>query len=427
MFRITAIAMALALTGAAQAQNVSTRPVAFSPERPETALNGQVSGRESVQYTFRANAGQSLDLQISPANPGLSWALYAPGALPGSGVPIRSGAADDRAQSVALSGTGLYILHIFTADGASPTDYRLTMRIGEGGGDTAAQPASSGPAEGWLQVTGVSDMLNMRAQPSTSAGVVMRLRPGAVARDLGCKQAEGREWCQLQYADGTKGWAAASYLSRASGQGASAQPAPAATTPPAPAASPADNGQPAPRPARTATPAAGSPDGWFTVTGVSTSLNLRTAPSTSAQVAARVPAGAQLRDLGCEQHDRRWCRVEAQNGVTGWAAGDFLTPGKGGQPSASQGAQVVVGGLVGQFDSAGKIPCSPGYGVPTASCDYGLRRSGDSAQLVVAWPGGGSRVLDFSNGEPAARAIPPCPNVRTGPMRSCGWSSSIPN
>jgi hypothetical protein len=69
----------------------------------------------------------------------------------------------------------------------------------------------------------------------------------------------------------------------------------------------------------------GGPDYWE-VTGVSGSLNIRTAPSTSAPVRIGLLRGTVVQNLGCRMNEgRRWCEVaQLGGGVTGWAAGEYL-------------------------------------------------------------------------------------------------------
>ncbi len=76
----------------------------------------------------------------------------------------------------------------------------------------------------------------------------------------------------------------------------------------------------------------GGPD-FYQVSVSSGHLNLRTDPSAQAAVLTSLNAGETLRNLGCRMLEaRRWCKVETESGVEGWAAGDFLVEGS--DPSA---------------------------------------------------------------------------------------------
>lgn len=89
----------------------------------------------------------------------------------------------------------------------------------------------------------------------------------------------------------------------------------------------------------------GGPD-FFRVATSGGTLNLRSDPSASARLVARLNNGQNVRNLGCRmQEGRRWCRVAtlADPGYEGWAAGDYLVEGTN-DPSA---------GLVGSSAPAG--------------------------------------------------------------------------
>jgi hypothetical protein len=56
----------------------------------------------------------------------------------------------------------------------------------------------------------------VRAAPSTSATLVGKLPSGTVVENLGCQESEGRTWCHIADGDAS-GWAAADFLTEASG------------------------------------------------------------------------------------------------------------------------------------------------------------------------------------------------------------------
>lgn len=84
---------------------------------------------------------------------------------------------------------------------------------------------------------------------------------------------------------------------------------------------------------------AGGPDFWK-VSGLAAGdeLKLRAAPSTTAEVLGRFPAGTLLRNQGCRMTGtQRWCAVEAHDdaALKGWVSGRYLSeatdvPGTGG-------------------------------------------------------------------------------------------------
>lgn len=83
-------------------------------------------------------------------------------------------------------------------------------------GEPASAVVRSGPEDGgprnWV-VSGDATWLNLREQPSTSAAVVDHLARGTVLDNLGCRENEGRFWCDVQpLGGGPRGWSAADYL-----------------------------------------------------------------------------------------------------------------------------------------------------------------------------------------------------------------------
>ena len=77
-----------------------------------------------------------------------------------------------------------------------------------------ASPEDGGPRN-WV-VSGVSSRLNLRAEPSIDAPVLATYAPGAILDNLGCRFAEGRNWCDVQrLGGGPRGFVAAEFLSPA--------------------------------------------------------------------------------------------------------------------------------------------------------------------------------------------------------------------
>ena len=74
-----------------------------------------------------------------------------------------------------------------------------------------AAPEDGGPRN-W-EVAGLSGVLNVRQEPSTTAGIVARSAPGTIFDNLGCQSAKGRIWCDVQpLGGGPRGFVAAEFL-----------------------------------------------------------------------------------------------------------------------------------------------------------------------------------------------------------------------
>lgn len=77
------------------------------------------------------------------------------------------------------------------------------------------QRTSATPA--YLSPFGIRDPLAIRAQPSIRAAAVADALAGTVLRNYGCRESEGRRWCEVERVEGntTRGWATAEYLQEA--------------------------------------------------------------------------------------------------------------------------------------------------------------------------------------------------------------------
>jgi hypothetical protein len=77
--------------------------------------------------------------------------------------------------------------------------------------EVPAAPEDGGPRN-W-QVTGVSNALNLREQPTTAAKIITRCPPGTILDNLGCQRADDRIWCDVQQlGGGPRGYVAAEFL-----------------------------------------------------------------------------------------------------------------------------------------------------------------------------------------------------------------------
>ncbi len=149
-------------------------------------------------------------------------------------------------------------------------------------------------------------------------------------------------------------------------------------------------------------PEDGGPRHWE-VTGISSGLNLREQPSTSAKIILRYPSGAILANLGCRRmNDRIWCDVQKLGGgARGYVSLQYLTPAiapDGSVPAGPDDSAIRAG--QGKFDATGKIPCTQYRGQPMGQCEFGVARAGGGyATVSVNRPDGKKRSLYFVRGE----------------------------
>jgi hypothetical protein len=147
----------------------------------------------------------------------------------------------------------------------------------------------------------------------------------------------------------------------------------------------------------------GGPRNWE-VTGVSSTLNLREQPSTSARIVASYAAGTILDNLGCQHAEGRvWCDVQAfGGGPRGYVSAEFLKPAVSPDGSVATGRDdSALRAGQGRFDATGNIPCAQYAGQPMGQCEFGVARAGGGyATVVVKKPDGTSRAIYFRMGKP---------------------------
>ena len=192
-------------------------------------------------------------------------------------------------------------------------------------------------------------------------------------------------------------------------------------------------------------------------------LNVREQPSPLGRTLARLPNGALVTSHECRSVDGyEWCRVgarqpESQASIVGWAPARYLEPleemdaashgvadetresagpslmdtaartGRGSRLEA--GGEALPPGLEARFSAGSalsvddlrngaaiiaplpdvatvevfdeEIPCARHLGQPMTICDARIERmEPGTARIVVMWPDGGRRVLDFRDGVP---------------------------
>lgn len=140
----------------------------------------------------------------------------------------------------------------------------------------------------------------------------------------------------------------------------------------------------------------------FEVTGVSTVLNMRFEPSTSAQIVGRLAPGAWLDNLGCREAEGRvWCDVQTfGGGPRAFVAAEYLAPATApdGAPALGPDDSALRAGQD-DFDASGEIPCALASGQPMGRCDFSVARAGGGfATVVIGLPGGAERLIFFRMG-----------------------------
>ena len=141
---------------------------------------------------------------------------------------------------------------------------------------------------------------------------------------------------------------------------------------------------------------------FFRVEVGRSSLNIRAAPSTNAEILIRLTTGSVVRNLGCAAAEgREWCAIEqpVHGGVRGWAASEFLR--ETAPPADAARIEPVVAGA--RLSSTGRIACAIEPAAPMTACEFGVvRGGGGNAMLVIQLPDGNQRTIRFDQGVPTS-------------------------
>lgn len=305
---VSTLGAALLATMAVAQDPVRTENVHFAPGASGTVIKGQITGRETALYKLAAEAGQSMRVQLSSTNSAAYFNVYAPGrGLGDEALANGSMTPELNLYDGALTQSGTYTIAVYLYRSAARRGevaaYTIDVSIGGATGDVVkgdfADGLQGGPDFFAVRTTG-GGTLNVRADPSAGAAVLTRLTNGTVVRNLGCRAAEGRIWCNIatQADPGIVGWAASDYLVEGN-----------------------------------------APDGGYVT-----------------QLPETAPAPEQ--------------------------PADALVPGT-------------------NYHATGLIDCSHDLGATLLSCEFGVVREGNgNGSVTITWPDGTTRVISFEAGTP---------------------------
>lgn len=219
-------------------------------------------------------------------------------------------------------------------------------------------------------VTGLApdDLLNVRAAASAIAKVEMRLAAGASVTNLGCNDVNGHKWCKIAATDNPKlnGWAPARYLIPLN-------------------------------PATYVEGATGTMEGAPAANGEAAAASNQPAPALPPDLSARLGGEGQA----VSESPMKSAAITAMQDAYGLALAANETPPTG-EIQDPAPAQPPLQDAAGPAPGAAEIPCARYVGQPMTLCEASVTRSGtDKADVTVAWPDGGTRVISFSAGLPA--------------------------
>ena len=146
----------------------------------------------------------------------------------------------------------------------------------------------------------------------------------------------------------------------------------------------------------------GGPDYWQVNLEQGRGLNLRGGPSTRYASVGLLRVGTPLENQGCRMTgSERWCNIRAAgSGVTGWAAGQYLTESPAPRPPASLPGSPQGAGR--PFDATGYLTCGRAGETLAQQCPFGVIREGPGNAGVWIATGSEERHILFEQGVPVA-------------------------
>ena len=231
----SAALLAFGSLAATAQEDMRTEQVRFAAGTTGTTLSDTITGREFVVYEIGAEGGQRMLIRLNSANASTYFNVYEPGRGPGDealAVSEQTGpmVPDLNVFDGQLPTSGTYSVSVYLYRNAAregqTSNYSLDISItGETGaivqGDFA-DGLQGGPDLWEVRLSDPTGSLNVHNGPSAGAPTIGRFPNTAILRNLGCRMAEGRRWCEVEATapGGITGWVAGEFLVEASGQGA---------------------------------------------------------------------------------------------------------------------------------------------------------------------------------------------------------------
>ncbi|MDH4985321.1 SH3 domain-containing protein [Aminobacter anthyllidis] len=208
------------------AQERSER-ISFASGRSSKTVQDSIAGYETVNYRVNVRAGQRLAASLRTDNASNYFNIWAPRVS----EAIYNSSTSGELADVIVRSSGDYRIQVYLMRNAArrneTADYSLKVEVTGGdpasGDDAEPQPdyadGFSGGPDFW-EVANVppGDRLNVRSRPTAQAPIIVRLRNGAVLRNLGCRMNGQTRWCKVERRDGGgSGWAAGRFLIESGG------------------------------------------------------------------------------------------------------------------------------------------------------------------------------------------------------------------
>ena len=110
---LLACSMAVTMSlGALEAHATPVKPIQFAKGSVGTTLSGSFKGSDEVQYSLRAQAGQTLDYKLTSNKNLAQINIYAPGDKPGTAEALVIGSITGTSGQFSLPQSGNYLIQM---------------------------------------------------------------------------------------------------------------------------------------------------------------------------------------------------------------------------------------------------------------------------------------------------------------------------
>jgi hypothetical protein len=141
------LASALLLSAFMTNATADTKQIAFAKGKTSATVSGKVKGNDSMDYSLRASAGQTLTVDFKGSKGAAYFNVLPPGS---TGEAIFVGSSDGNHYQGTLPSDGDYIVRVYLMGAAEasgkPVSFKLTVAI-TGNGKSSSAASGTGVAE----------------------------------------------------------------------------------------------------------------------------------------------------------------------------------------------------------------------------------------------------------------------------------------
>lgn len=132
-------ALALAAAPSFAQPDIVKRPVQFAKGKSGATIKGTITGDQTLDYTLRAAAGQTMTVKIS-GSPSVNFNVLPPGS---AGEALFVGSRDGNRATTTLPASGEYTIRVYQMGNASSSGKRSNFTLDVAIAGAATQPAAT--------------------------------------------------------------------------------------------------------------------------------------------------------------------------------------------------------------------------------------------------------------------------------------------